>query len=546
MLTQLKAYWQSLTAAQKGVQSFALVAAVAIVAGVGWMSTGVQYTPMYTSSNPAELREVADALDAQGLSYRITNDGRTIETLYEEEGKARVASAGAGVIPGFETLDTIQLGTSPQRERWAYQRALQGELMRTIASLEEIQWARVHLVIPERSAFLRDERTASASVTVKLLPGATLSGSKIRGITALVSGAVEGLQPEDVVLTDQDGRLIAGGGESETAGSPSSMLSTRAAEENRTRSNILEALTLVLGSPHDLSVGVTVEVVTKTLDRLTRSQDPESQVLVSESIREETSANTSQGGIPGTESNLPEKANTGSGKDSQSSSMEQRSNYAYTEVEEREIQTAGDIKRLSVAVVVNADRVKEIAAAMATGAAEDAAAAQAAAATTIDSTELESHIEDTVRAAMGYDEERGDKVVVTFLPFSDDALGDEMVAPADYSTLMQVLPYVVMIVGLLVAGGVLNRFIGGVTGAGGRGGLGGSIPEMLGVGGGPDGRAQLTEDELARMEQGRTLADRLRLLVDNFEPIEADDFNRLVELQGDATAQVLKRWIRAT
>jgi flagellar M-ring protein FliF len=280
-------------------QRILIVAAVAISAlalvAVGWWSWAAQYEVVYSSSNPGEVEDVAKALEEQGIPFRIAESGR--------------AAASSGKILGFEVLDNIELGTSPQRERWAYQRALQGELQKTIGSLEEVEWSRVHLVLPERSAFLRDEQPPSASVTVKLRPGAALAGAEVRGITALVAGAVDGLKPGDVVLVNQDGALLAGGGASDAQADGTSvlgpsLLALRGAEEQRTRNAIRDALVKVLGSPDDITVGVTVEVESAVVDQLTRSKDPDSQVLISEVIHEQAGETTKPTGIPGTASNL--------------------------------------------------------------------------------------------------------------------------------------------------------------------------------------------------------------------------------------------------
>ena len=541
MTPQFRAYWETLEAGQRRILVGALVLTMAALVAVGVWTNAERYESVYTGRNPAEVTAVAQALDEQSIPYKISGDGLQVMTLVEHEGQARIASAAAGVVPGFETLDTIELGTSPQRERWAYQRALQGEIMRTINGLEEVESSRVHLVMPERSAFLRTEHAASASVTMKLKAGAALNGAQLRGIAALVAGAVDGLRPGDVVITDSEGRLLAGGQAEDgpTAGL-SALTGVQTAMESRVRQNVLAALARVVGSTQDVSVGVTVDLNMVSSDKTTRSQDPDTQVLISETIREEQSANSLPGGIPGTASNLPEEAETKT-RESEQSSVEQRSNYSYSQVDQREVEMAGSLKRVSVAVVVNSDRVLALAQALAGEGAAD-----------VDTTALESKIEATVRAAMGYNQTRDDEVVVTFLPFSaTDDLEAELIS-AEQDSLVQYAPYAVALIALLLFFFMVVRPIMKAVSATPRPALPGpgglpELPEDIDVRKlTPEQRARLTDEEIARLEEGRTLAERLRLLVDNFEAVSAEDFNRLVELQEDSSAQVLRRWIRAS
>ena len=364
---------------------------------------------------------------------------------------------------GWFDLDAIELGTSPQRERWTYQRAREGELARTINELDEVEWSRVHLVLPERSAFLRDERPPSASVTIKLLPGAALDKSQIRGVRGIVSGAVEGLKASDVVLVDHEGTLLAGGEDEEggISGMPS-VLNLRSAEERRTRGAILDALTRVLGSPNDVTVGVTVEVETASVDRLTRSQDPETQVLISETIREEKSESARPNGVPGAESNLPEEAGGANGQQTSSETLEQRSNFQYTQVEEREVQAPGTVKRVSVGVVVNSERIASIAKTM-VGVGEDGAVDEAA--LTAKTEELEAQVEETVRVAMGYDKTREDSVVVTFLPFSANAAETPELAEEGFERQVQAYgpPLMILLGMFIVVWFVVRPLVSAVT-----------------------------------------------------------------------------------
>lgn len=550
-LEQFRTYIDGLQPGQRIVLVGAAVIALMTLVGVGvW---GLQDTDevVFRSGDPGKVQSVAEALTSQDIPHSISGDGLAITVPPQFTGRARIAGAAAGEVDGFELLDAIELGTSPQRERWTYQRAREGELARTINELDEVEWSRVHLVLPERSAFLRDERPPSASVTVKLLPGSALDKAQVRGIRGIVSGAVEGLKAADVILVDHEGTLLAGGegDEGGMSGMPT-VMNLRAAEERRTRGAILDSLARVLGSVNDVTVGVTVEVETASVDRLTRSQDPETQVLISETIREEKSESARPAGVPGAESNLPEEAGAGDGQMTSSETLEQRSNFQYTQVEERELLAPGSVKRVSVGVVVNSERIATIARTL-VGVGEEGEIDEAALEEKTE--ELEAQVEETVRVAMGFDKAREDSVVVTFLPFSANAPEVPEVAEAGLERQVQVVgpPLMVLLAMILVVWFVVRPLVSAVSRSAAppepvalATDLGGVLLAEAGDDPNSPLTGGMTPEEAAQREASRNLTERLRSMVDNFENVDAADLNRLVDLEQEATAQVLRRWIR--
>jgi flagellar M-ring protein FliF len=544
-IEQLRAYYAGLQPGQRRIFEAAVLLTVGMMVAVGVWSAGDGYQELYTSADPVEVQQVATALEAQGIPFEISADGRSLAVRPEDQGRARLAGASAGKILGFEILDAIELGTSPQRERWAYQRGLEGELAQTIMSLDEVQSARVHLVLPQRSEFLREEQPPTASVTVNLMPGAVLTKAQKRGIRALVAGAVDNLKPGDVVLVDQEGSLLAGGeGEDESAAGVNSLIAARVAEEERVRKTVADAISKVLGSTKELTVGVSAELETSTVDSIERDIDPDAQALVSESIREENSESTKPSGIPGTASNLPEEAGAGGNATQNSALTEQRSNFDYPRTETRTSSGPGKLKRLSVGVTINTEAIKKLATTLATGA--DGAAPDEAAVTAKEA-ELKKQIEDTVRVAMGYDAERRDALSVAFLPFtpSEDELAAEAAAKETSFLSDTVLSFLLIALCVILTFlFVIRPFAAAVEKAaqpplppaaepGVKGLLeGGALTN--GAGGPLD----------PNRDAARSLSDRLRNMVDNFENVDAADLNRLVDLEREATAQVLRRWIR--
>jgi len=522
---QLKTFYQGLGARERGIFTAAILASLITLGGVFYWASQDTWKPVFTSSDPSEVQSAAAILEEKGVPYRISPDGLRLETTVTNVGRARIEAASAGKNPGFETLDNIKLGTSPQRERWAYQRALEGELVRTINALDEVKASRVHLVLPERSAFLREERPASASITVQLEVGQSLNKAQVQGITSLVAGAVDGLEVSDVVLVDDKGRLLSSERDEDemTMGLPA-LFEARQAYEARYRKTVLSALTPILGSEDAMSVAVTVDLDPTMVESTVKELDPNTQVTISEQVREEDSKNQTAGGVPGVESNLPENGAAARQGNTERSTSELSSNYDYTTTQRRTVQRAGKIDRVNVAVMVDDARLNELVAAAGEGA---------------DVASVKAQIDSAVRVAMGFDEERGDSIAVTFMPFSEPVVDSSELVGSSLNP-MDLAPHAIALVTLvLFFAFVIVPAMRAVTAASGAAGAAGGPGDVIARAAGRFGRG----GETGESEEGINLAERLRMLVDNFEPVEAQDLNRLVELQMDASAQVLRRWV---
>jgi flagellar M-ring protein FliF len=516
---QINTFFTGLGAREKRVFISAIVASLMALGTVFWWASQENWKPVYSSSNPADVQAAAQLLEAKQIPFKVSDNGLQLLTTPSNVGLARIESASAGKVLGFEILDNIKLGTSPQRERWTYQNALQGELIRTINALDEVSSTRVHLVLPQRSAFLREERPASASVTVKLVPGRRLRKEQVIGISALVAGAVDGLDAGAVVIVDHKGRMLSSPKDSDgsTMGI-TALFEARQAYESRYRRTIEGALGPILGDPNAMSVAVTIDLDPSATESTTRGMDPDTQVTISEEVREDNSTNETAGGVPGTESNLPESRTPRNGSTNRSMA-ELSTNYDYTTTKKHVVQSAGSIERVNVAVMVNVDRIAALVGGETEGEAFD---------------KLTQQIDAAVRVAMGYDKTRGDSLAVSFVPFSTDLVSDEDMLDAGF-TLAEWQDFALAALALLLLiFFVIRPVMRAMSGVGAGGSGGGLLAVARGMG--PDG---------ALDEEGMSLAERLRLLVDNFEPVEAQDLNRLVELQEDASAQVLRRWVHS-
>ncbi|MEC8277049.1 MAG: flagellar basal-body MS-ring/collar protein FliF, partial [Myxococcota bacterium] len=288
-LQQLQNYWSNLSSGERVTLSISSGVVLAGLVFLFMWASAERYDTVFSAGDSSKVRSAAQALEEAGIEYKISDDGMRLLTTSENVGRARIVTAGTTSTAGMEMLDSIQLGISPQHERWIYLNALQGELTRTIGSLDEVAAARVHIVEPERNSFLNPSAQASASVTVKLEPGQSLSSAQIRGITSLVAGAVKGLTSKDVVLIDETGRLLSGPKEQEASNGASTASEARQEHEVRLRSKLIAQLGQILGSTQHVSAAVTVDVVTETTEKSVQALDPTTQVTISEKINESAS-----------------------------------------------------------------------------------------------------------------------------------------------------------------------------------------------------------------------------------------------------------------
>jgi flagellar M-ring protein FliF len=176
---------------------------------------GLDQAPLYAKLSPADAAQVVEKLRNDGISYRLTNGGRTVNVPSKMVNELRLKLSQDGLPKGegegLEILDKSPLGMSDFSQKVGYQRAIQGELARTISALENVLTARVHLVFPEESPFLDSQDGARASVMLTLRPGASIDQRQLSGIVHLVSGAVKDMKAENVSVLDSQGRLLAGG-----------------------------------------------------------------------------------------------------------------------------------------------------------------------------------------------------------------------------------------------------------------------------------------------------------------------------------------------
>src|ERR1700733_2366350 len=240
---QAKSFWASRTGTQKAFLLGGAGATVLLLTLFARLLSTPDYKPLFKDLEPADAQALAAQLTAQNIPHQLSPDGKTVSVPADKLDAARMQTAEQGQPHsgrmGFELFDKMSWGQTEFDEKVAYQRAMEGELERTIQTLAEVERARVHLVMPTDSVFLDRQRTGKASVILKLKHNG-LSKDAVVAISRLVAGAVDELKPEDVAIIDADSDRSLGLGHDET--------SSGEAEEARLTERLINTLEPVVGA----------------------------------------------------------------------------------------------------------------------------------------------------------------------------------------------------------------------------------------------------------------------------------------------------------
>ncbi|WP_438362906.1 flagellar basal-body MS-ring/collar protein FliF [Nioella halotolerans] len=356
------------------------------------------YALLYSGLDPAAAGEIVSALETRGVAYEVRGD--SIHVPENDRDALRMSLAGDGLpalgAAGYELLDSLSgFGTTSQMFDAAYWRAKEGELARTIAASPRIRAARVHLATPSSDPFARD-REASASVSVRPASGG-IASSHAQALRHLVASAVPGLLPESVTIIDSDsGRVLSGDDGPSATGDAAGLAETM-------RRNVQRLLNARVG-PGNAVVEVNVDLETASQTVFERIIDPDSRVVIgTESQERENTSRDARDGAVTVASNLPE-GDAAEGGESSVQTSEARETISYDVSEtQRETETGpGQVRRITVAVLVNAVSVVG----------DDGVVTQEPR----EAAELET-LSDLVRSAVGFDEARGDVVTLQSMPF---------------------------------------------------------------------------------------------------------------------------------
>ncbi|WP_313108127.1 flagellar basal-body MS-ring/collar protein FliF [Atlantibacter sp.] len=413
-------------------------AAVAIIVALVLWAKTPDYRVLFSNLSEKDGGAIVTQLTQMNVPYRFSDNGGAIMVPAENVYDLRLRLAGMGLpkggAVGFELLDQEKFGISQFSEQVNYQRALEGELSRTIETLGPVKTSRVHLAMPKPSLFVREQKSPSASITVNLEPGRALDEGQITAIVHMVSSAVAGLPPENVTVVDQSGHLLTSSG---SAGRDlnDAQLKYAADVESRVQRRIEAIVGPIVGNGNvHAQVTAQIDFASKeqTEEQYRPNSDPSQTAVRSRQLNtNEQIGSGLPGGVPGALSNQPAPANNApidtppgqnqpnngqannaqaNGQRTQTSSAnstvprntqhDETTNYEVDRTIRHTKMNTGDVQRLSVAVVVNyrtladgkplpltADQMKQI--------------------------------ENLTREAMGFSESRGDTLNVVNSPFTE-------------------------------------------------------------------------------------------------------------------------------
>ena len=412
-------------------------AALAAVVAAAWLwSASPSYRVLFTNLSDRDGGAIIAQLSQMNIPYRNA-DGGTILVPQDKVHEARLKLASQGLpkgsVVGFEIMETQRFGVTQFQEQVNYQRALEGELARSIQALAPVAGARVHLALPKQSGFLRDKQPPTASVLLQVHPGKALDRQQVAGIVHLVSSSVPELSPKSVSVVDQHGNLLASERQG-AAGLDAAQLDYVARIEADTIKRIEDILEPIMGRGN-VRAQVTADVDFSQTESMAETYAPNQGADAKAAIRSQSSSDASQPGpvapqgVPGALSNQPPVPPTapingaaaalnpaqGAAAGSNSTRRDSVTNFEVDKNVRHTKVASGQIKRLTAAVVIN-HRV--------TRGADGAAPSTAP----LGEEELKN-INALVREAMGFNPQRGDSLNVVNSAFSTVDLGTPAVLP---------------------------------------------------------------------------------------------------------------------
>lgn len=531
----------------------AVAAAVALGVAVVLWSRGPNYGLLYAGLDQKDAAAIAQELQASNTAYKLGSDGTSIMVPAADLAALRLRLAAKGLPQGSAAIDALPASDSPfgmsdLAERTRYQQMLESDLGSTIASLQSVRAARVHLALPKPSAFIRDNHGASASVLLTLYQGRQLDAGQVAAIVHLVASSVPSLDPGQVSVVDQQGHLLTGSADAaDEVGDDRLRLATRI--ENTYAQHIEELLTPLVG-PGRVRAQVNADLDFSQTEKASETYDHDHPALRSEQVSSEQRAGGDSGGVPGALSNQPPptvaqptaaKPNAGTaatpgsaasatttGRDGESSSSATR-NYELDRTISHVSDPAGRLARLTVAVVVDNKLVGSIAAGNGRNDPKSVP---------FTPQELQ-HLTDLVKNAVGFDAARGDSVSVINQAFHRSSVPETEPAtplwdrPGALDLIKQGLG---VLVALLVAFGLLRPLLRGLLrSAPVREALPAPLPTVsVRVGDDePEQGGRLAGGQPARIDAAPTLAYEQRIGV----------ARRMVGENSRQVAQVVRNWV---
>ncbi len=465
---RLQAIWEGQNRQTRVLAVTGVSVVLVALAALAWLYFGRQpsYDTLFSNLSTEDAAAATQRLKDDKIPYKLSADGKTIYVPAQDVSDERVAIAGSNLLKGgstgFELFDKTNFGMTEFQEKLDKTRAIEGELQRTIDGLDPVESSRVAIATPDQSLYTSSQEPTTASVAIKTKVGQALSPAQVKGITLLVSNAVDGLKPENVTIVNQDGQIllpgagVTGDGSDSTQPDALKMTQEQLLAKERYESAMQQSVQSMLDDT--LGKGRAVARVSTKMDFDANSSDskvyaPQGTVLSSQSKRE--SYNGTQPvrqaaiGVPGTTSNIGTyqavQNQTSNGRYNKSEST---TNYDISEQNIKHIDAPGKVLQTSVAVLVNSAPVTPLGVAATAG--PNTQSYQLTPANV-------QQIRNVVIAAAGLDLAQGDQVSVEAVPFNPSVIGSG--TPSSVTTTVLGIPLWALIavggVGLLALIGLL-------------------------------------------------------------------------------------------
>jgi len=440
--TQLTQIWTRWTVVQRiGMVAVACVC-LAGVAMVGMWAATKDFVTLTNGLTPAQAHEIVSTLEGEGIEYELNFSGSAVSVPVADVSKARLAikELGHDVVEADDEFGS-GLFTDPAQQRSRAQRSLERRLATSISQMQSVRAATVHLTLTEQSPFIREKSPTKASVVLQLAPGSMFSSTDSRAIVSLVSHAVENLNPEDTIIVDTDGHVLS---ENDALGGDvSGQLEFRRKLEGNLSAKAESMLTPLLGHGRAI-VRVTADIDFTEKNTAKTSYDPDGKVKTRESISTESTrgagGSTSGAGTTSNVGSLTLGDSGGSESDVETIDTE----YQNTETVDTIREAPGQIKRLTIAAVV------ELPEAVTDDGSDPTAAAAAAPAIT------QEQVEKIIRQAVGFDEARSDEIEVLAAKMTGVP---DLMAPVGWTNTVQDLAPLAGSASLIVAS-IIALFLG--------------------------------------------------------------------------------------
>lgn len=403
LMQYLSKLWTGFEAASAGkkISIFAVIAAAAaVIILMFYLTTQVEYRILFSNLSNEDAGNIVTKLSEKKVPYKLSASGNAVSVPADQVAQLRLELAAAGLPQGggvgFEIFDNKTLGATEFEQQLNYRRALQGELSRTINGFDEIQSSRVHIALPKESLFIDQQKKATASVTLHLKSGKTLKPSQIEGIVHLVASSIEGMNPSDVMVVDSRGNILSSKqGDTRFSKMSAQQIDYQQNMERNLASRIQSLLENVVG-PGKASVRVSADLDFRIMERTEETYDPEAQVVRStQRNTDRENAVSPTGGV--SDNPMKEK-------------VDEIINYEINKVVSKTVMPVGEVKKLSIAVLVDGRYKKN----------EQNEEVYEA----LPRNEIEA-LEDLVRKSAGFNAQRGDQVVVSNMPFRKVDIEDD-------------------------------------------------------------------------------------------------------------------------